>query len=171
MSYTITVANTSSPPQPLLPTRIITGYFRAQASAYARPQWHENKNTDARVKKNSQRPSGNISIRSACRRPMSSLAGTAGQTRFDPLAQSGPPPVINRPGMARVTVPVIERTQYSSLTPSAPATQVEDSQTWDESTISSSPAAETNAETARRSMGAFSFLRRGRTSHGLNRED
>ena len=38
-------------------------------------------------------------------------------SRFDPLADNRPPPTIERPGMARVTVPIIEKPRYNSLAP------------------------------------------------------
>jgi chromosome transmission fidelity protein 4 len=58
-------------------------------------------------------------------------------TRFDPLGDSRPPPVIDRPGMARVTVPVIEPTRYSSM---VPASQTQGPTPWIESTaVESSP--------------------------------
>lgn len=47
-------------------------------------------------------------------------------TRFDPLGDCRPPPVVERPGMARVTVPIIETTRYRSLAPSS-QTQVSSS--------------------------------------------
>ena len=46
------------------------------------------------------------------------VAPTIATSRFDPLGDSRPPPTIERPGMTRVTVPVIEKTRYSSVDPS-----------------------------------------------------
>jgi len=61
-------------------------------------------------------------------------------TRFDPLGDSRPPPAIDRPGMARVTVPIIETTRFSSL---APPSQTQD-RSWAESTAGgSSPLGDT----------------------------
>lgn len=54
--------------------------------------------------------------------------------RVDPLGDVRPPLAIERPGMARVTVPVIETTRYSSMAPLVPPeptqteTQLMDSQ-------------------------------------------
>jgi chromosome transmission fidelity protein 4 len=51
--------------------------------------------------------------------PLRQLATpTIATSHFDPLGDSRPPPTIERPGMTRVTVPVIERTRYSSAAPS-----------------------------------------------------
>ena len=41
--------------------------------------------------------------------------------RVDPLGDMRPPPAIERPGMARVTVPVIETTRYKSSIPPVPS--------------------------------------------------
>jgi chromosome transmission fidelity protein 4 len=63
-------------------------------------------------------------------------AATIATSRFDPLGDSRPPPTIERPGMARVTVPVIEKTRYSSVVPS---TQTPERPTWDDSLTADSP--------------------------------
>ncbi|KAF9522661.1 hypothetical protein CPB83DRAFT_864133 [Crepidotus variabilis] len=75
--------------------------------------------------------------------PLRQLAGTTNPVRVDPLGDGRPPPVIERPGMARVTVPIIERTQYSSLNAStSQRTATQESPSWDDSVVDSSPAAE-----------------------------
>ncbi|PPQ90540.1 hypothetical protein CVT25_015854 [Psilocybe cyanescens] len=61
-------------------------------------------------------------------------------SRFDPLGDVRPPPAIQRPGMARVTVPRIETTRYSSHASSANSTQERSG--WDDSTIADSPPSE-----------------------------
>ena len=61
---------------------------------------------------------------------------TIATSRFDPLGDSRPPPTIERPGMARVTVPVIEKTRYSSVVP----TQTPEQPTWDQLTADSPPS-------------------------------
>ena len=63
-------------------------------------------------------------------------------SRFDPLGDVRPPPMIERPGMARVTVPVIETTRYSSLAPTlVPNTTslTQETPTWDNSQLMESP--------------------------------
>jgi len=63
-------------------------------------------------------------------------------SRFDPLGDVRPPPIIERPGMARVTVPIIETTRYSSLVPTpVPQTNsfTQEDQTWDNSQLMESP--------------------------------
>ena len=74
--------------------------------------------------------------------PLRQLAGTStSMMRFDPLGDSRPPPAIERPGMARVTVPIIETTRYSSL---APPSQTPGRSSWAESTtVGSSPPGDT----------------------------
>lgn len=52
--------------------------------------------------------------------------------RYDPLADTRPPPVVERPGMARVTVPIVESTRYSSL---APQTQTQEPSSRDEPNV------------------------------------
>jgi chromosome transmission fidelity protein 4 len=70
--------------------------------------------------------------------PLRQLVGsTIATSRFDPLGDSRPPPAIERPGMARVTVPVIEKTRYSSV---APLTQTPELPTWDQLTADSPPS-------------------------------
>ena len=70
---------------------------------------------------------------------------TASSARFDPLGDTRPPPVIERPGMARVTRPIIENTRYSSLAPPstpalvAPPALEPSSSTWDDSVMGDSP--------------------------------
>jgi len=69
--------------------------------------------------------------------PLRQLAAPMTSTsRFDPLADTRPPPTIERPGMARVTIPVIEKTRYSSVVPS---TQTPEQPTWDDSLTADSP--------------------------------
>ena len=69
--------------------------------------------------------------------PLRQLAApTIAASRFDPLGDNRPPPTIDRPGMARVTVPVIETTRYSSVVPS---TQTPEQPTWDDSLTADSP--------------------------------
>ena len=69
--------------------------------------------------------------------PLRQLAApTITTSRFDPLGDSRPPPTIDRPGMARVTVPVIEKTRYSSVVPS---TQTAEPATLDDSLVADSP--------------------------------
>ncbi|KAF5351668.1 hypothetical protein D9756_007710 [Leucocoprinus leucothites] len=48
--------------------------------------------------------------------------------RYDPLGDTRPPPVIDRPGMSRVTVPVVERTRFSSAAPQPTAVQASSQQ-------------------------------------------
>ncbi|KAF8893373.1 hypothetical protein BD779DRAFT_1436150 [Infundibulicybe gibba] len=43
----------------------------------------------------------------------------ASSSRIDLLSDERPPPTIERPGMARVTVPIIETSRYSSVVPSS----------------------------------------------------
>lgn len=62
----------------------------------------------------------------------------ASSVRFDPLGDTRPPPVIERPGMARVTRPIIENTRYTSLAPPstpAPVAPARSSSTWDDSSV------------------------------------
>ena len=61
------------------------------------------------------------------------VAPTIATSRFDPLGDCRPPPAIERPGMARITVPVIEKTRHSSVVPS---TQTPERPTWDQLTES-----------------------------------
>ena len=56
-------------------------------------------------------------------------------SRFDPLADNRPPPMIERPGMARVTVPIIEKPWYNSL---APPTRTQDPTPSDDLTMADS---------------------------------
>ena len=65
------------------------------------------------------------------------VAPTIATSRFDPLGDNRPPPAIERPGMARVIVPVIEKTRYSSV---APLTQTPERPTWDQLTADSPPS-------------------------------
>ncbi|KAH9484953.1 Minichromosome loss protein 1 [Psilocybe cubensis] len=68
-------------------------------------------------------------------------------SRYDPLADFRPPPVIERPGMSRVTQPKIERTVFSSHnTPSVHSTQERPG--WDESNFPDSPPSETKRKRA-----------------------
>ena len=62
--------------------------------------------------------------------PLRQLAETSKfPSRYDPLADTRPPPVVERPGMARVTVPIVESTRYSSL---APQTLTQEQSSWDD---------------------------------------
>lgn len=77
-------------------------------------------------------------------REVAPLPTAVSSARFDPLGDMRPPPVIERPGMARVTRPIIENTRYSSLAPpSTPALVVPalapTSSTWDDSAMGDSP--------------------------------
>ena len=45
--------------------------------------------------------------------------GVSSSSRYDPLSDVRPPPTIERPGMARVTVPIIEKTRYTSAAPAS----------------------------------------------------
>lgn len=45
--------------------------------------------------------------------------GVSSSSRYDPLSDVRPPPTIERPGMARVTVPIIEKTRYTSVAPAS----------------------------------------------------
>jgi chromosome transmission fidelity protein 4 len=51
--------------------------------------------------------------------PMREVQGfnNSSSSRLDPLGDVRPPPTIERPGMTRVTVPVIEQTRFSSKAP------------------------------------------------------
>lgn len=75
--------------------------------------------------------------------PLRQLAeSSTSASRFDPLGDVRPPPAIERPGMARVTVPIIETTRYSSLAPTPiPHTTslALESATWDNSQLMESP--------------------------------
>ena len=67
------------------------------------------------------------------------VAPTIATSHFDPLGDTRPAPAIERPGMARVTVPVIEKTRYSSVVPS---TQTPEQPTWDQLTADTPPSTE-----------------------------
>jgi chromosome transmission fidelity protein 4 len=75
--------------------------------------------------------------------PLRQLAEpSTSSSRFDPLGDVRPPPVIERPGMARVTVPIIETTRYSSLAPTPLPHAISDTQessTWEDSPLMESP--------------------------------
>jgi len=77
--------------------------------------------------------------------PLRQLAepSTSSFSRFDPLGDVRPPPVIERPGMARVTMPIIETTRYSSLATPVPNTtshtQESSTSTWDDPLLMESP--------------------------------
>lgn len=75
--------------------------------------------------------------------PLRQLAeSSTSASRFDPLGDVRPPPTIERPGMARVTVPIIETTRYSSLAPApVPHTisPTQENPTWDNSQLMESP--------------------------------
>ncbi|KAF9447940.1 hypothetical protein P691DRAFT_730511 [Macrolepiota fuliginosa MF-IS2] len=63
-----------------------------------------------------------------------------GGGRFDPLGDTRPPLAIERPGMSRVKMPIVERTRFSSTAPQPPVL-VPDSQEESQSTTRSpSPA-------------------------------
>lgn len=65
---------------------------------------------------------------------------TASSSRFDPLGDTRPPPVIIRPGMARVSKPIIETTRYSSQAPSTTTYAPSQEQTsWDNPGLGESP--------------------------------
>lgn len=49
--------------------------------------------------------------------PLRQVQPNGASSRLDPLGDVRPPPPISRPGMTRVTVPVIEPTIYSSVGP------------------------------------------------------
>jgi len=68
--------------------------------------------------------------------PLRQLTETSSSARFDPLGDSRPPPTIERPGMARVTVPVIETTRYSGAVSAA---QTQEQSPWNDSSIADSP--------------------------------
>ena len=64
----------------------------------------------------------------------------AAPTRVDPLADFRPPPAVERPGMARVTTPRIEKTKYTSLLPSTQnEIQTPEPSTWEDTLVPDSP--------------------------------
>ncbi|CAA7260577.1 unnamed protein product [Cyclocybe aegerita] len=69
----------------------------------------------------------------------------ASSSRFDPLGDSRPPPVIERPGMARVTKPIIETSRFSSVVPQSQATDVS---AWEDSTVTDFPPVDTKRKRA-----------------------
>ncbi|KDR75022.1 hypothetical protein GALMADRAFT_248867 [Galerina marginata CBS 339.88] len=64
-------------------------------------------------------------------------APAASSSRFDPLGDFRPPPVIERPGMARVTAPRIETTRFTSHTPSS---RTPERASWNDSAPRSPPS-------------------------------
>lgn len=84
-----------------------------------------------------------------------------GGLRYDPLGDTRPPPVIERPGMSRVKMPVVERTRFSSVAPQAQPQSQGESQVstrspspspWDDPMVSesSSVPVETGTTTAQK---------------------
>lgn len=77
-----------------------------------------------------------------------------GEARYDPLGDVRPPPAIERPGMSRVKMPVVERTRFSSampqppLPPSATTTEAADSQNSTVRSLSPAPWDEPGASTS-----------------------
>ena len=70
--------------------------------------------------------------------------GQYGGARYDPLGDTRPPPPVERPGLARVTKPVIEKTVFSSQQAASSARYskpaVESTSQWEEEmTIADSP--------------------------------
>lgn len=60
-----------------------------------------------------------------------------GGRRYDPLGDTGPPPMIQRPGMSRVEKPIVERTRFSS---NAPTTQTQSVRDDSSMTMTRSPS-------------------------------
>jgi chromosome transmission fidelity protein 4 len=70
-----------------------------------------------------------------------------GGRRYDPLGDTGPPPMIERPGMSRVEKPFVERTRFSSIITTTQAQSVREDDaslmvtrspspnTWDDSEL------------------------------------
>ncbi|KAF5328867.1 hypothetical protein D9619_011727 [Psilocybe cf. subviscida] len=70
--------------------------------------------------------------------PLRELAPpTRGPARFDPLGDTRPPPVIERPGMTRVTKPVIETTRFSSTSyvPASSQSMSTDQVSWESDSL------------------------------------
>ncbi|PPQ99766.1 hypothetical protein CVT24_009669 [Panaeolus cyanescens] len=86
-------------------------------------------------------------------------SSSSGGARFDPLADTRPPPVIERPGMARVNKPIFEPTRYSSRAPASqlpPPSSVAETSVFDEPVdIVDSPP--TNADAKRKRMEVDDF--------------
>jgi len=77
--------------------------------------------------------------------PREIVAPRGNSNRFDPLGDIRPPPPVSRPGLQRVTEPVVERSKYSSniassSQPSEFSTFTEEPETrWEDETLPESP--------------------------------
>lgn len=94
-------------------------------------------------------------------RQLAASSASYGGARFDPLSDSRPPPVIERPGMARVNKPVVEPTRYSSKAPASqlpPAPSVAETSTWDDPVDMDSPPANNDTKRKRAQVEDFPSL-------------
>lgn len=71
-----------------------------------------------------------------------------GGGRYDPLGDTGPPPMIERPGMSRVEKPLVERTKFSAITTMAQAQPAREDDSSAMVTRSPSPFAWDDSELA-----------------------
>lgn len=60
--------------------------------------------------------------------------------RYDPLGDTRPPPAIERPGMSRVKMPIVERTRFSSTVPQPPLASVTANQEESQQSTTRSPS-------------------------------
>ncbi len=86
--------------------------------------------------------------------------------RYDPLGDTRPPTTIERPGMSRVKMPIVERTRFSSampqppLPPSATVTEAGDSQNSTTRSPSPAPWDEPGASTSSSGTGTTTQKRK-----------
>ncbi|EKM80549.1 hypothetical protein AGABI1DRAFT_126609 [Agaricus bisporus var. burnettii JB137-S8] len=65
-------------------------------------------------------------LREKRKRWLKTTKRNGGGRRYDPLGDTGPPPMIQRPGMSRVEKPIVERTRFSSIAPTTQTQTVRD---------------------------------------------